>query len=89
MADKSDEENLNIFRQTINRKIVQTKLFLLLTQTLLHKDQEIENVELHHHPDMHHKPKKMEKNIFLNFFNDISCCNNGFCREYSRRLRGT
>ena len=64
MADKSDEENLNIptNNQSENRsdEIIPTTDTETITQ-----NQETENIEVHHHPDLHHKPKN-GKNISLN-----------------------
>src|ERR1700688_3117384 len=58
MADKSDEENLNIptNSQSENRsdEIIPTTDTDTITQ-----NQEIENMEVHHHPDLHHKKKRI------------------------------
>jgi len=40
-----------------------------------------ENMEVHHHPDLHHR-KKHWNEYFLEFIIDISCCNTWlFCRK--------
>src|SRR5450755_1669218 len=61
------------------------KLFLLLTKRLLtiNPNQEIENMEVHHHPDIHHKPKKW-KEYFLEFLMIFLAVTLGFIAENIR-----
>jgi hypothetical protein len=65
MADKSDENNLNI--PTNNQSENRSDEIISTTDTdTITQNQEIENMEVHHHPDLHHKPKKW-KEYFLEF----------------------
>jgi hypothetical protein len=50
---------------------------------LLTPSQETENMEVHHHPDLHHEPKKW-KEYFLEFLMIFFGSNDGFlCRKYT------
>ena len=46
------------------------------TTDLANTEKATENMEVHHHPDLHHKPKKMER-IFFGIFNNLFSSHNG------------
>ena len=82
MADKSDEENLNI--PTNNQSENRSDEIIPTTDTdTITQDQEIENMEVHHHPDLHHKPKKW-KEYFLEFLMIFLAVTMGFFAENIR-----
>ena len=82
MADNTDEEHLD--NRTVNQsenlpdEIIPTKD----TETV-NSNQEIENMEVHHHPDLHHKPKKW-KEYFLEFLMIFLAVTMGFFAENIR-----
>jgi hypothetical protein len=82
MADKSDEENLNIptNNQSENRpdEMIPTTVTDSVTQ-----NQEIEKMEVHHHPDLDHKPKKWKEYI-LEFLMIFLAVTMGFFAENIR-----
>jgi hypothetical protein len=82
MADKSDEENLNI--PTNNQSENRSDEIIPTTDTdTITQNQEIENMEVHHHPDLHHKPKKW-KEYFLEFLMIFLAVTLGFFAESLR-----
>ncbi len=82
MADKADDEHLdaptNIQSENPAKEIIPTKD----TETTTPK-QETENMEVHHHPDLHHKPKKW-KEYFLEFLMIFLAVTMGFFAENIR-----
>ena len=82
MADKSDEENLNI--PTNNQSENRSDEIIPTTDTdTITQNQEIENMEVHHHPDLHHK-KKNFKEYFLEFLMIFLAVTMGFFAENIR-----
>jgi hypothetical protein len=82
MADKSDEENLNI--PTNNQSENRSNEIIPTTDTdTITQNQEIENMEVHHHPELHHKPKKW-KEYFLEFLMIFLAVTMGFFAENIR-----
>src|ERR1700730_16037339 len=82
MADKSDEENLNI--PTNNQSENRSDEIIPTTDTdTITQNQEIENMEVHHHPDLHHKLKKW-KEYFLEFLMIFLAVTLGFFAENIR-----
>jgi hypothetical protein len=75
MADNTEEEPsgnpTNTQSENTPNEIISTNDTETITQ-----NQETENMEVHHHPGVHHKPKKMER-IFFGIFNDLFSGNNG------------
>jgi hypothetical protein len=82
MADNTDEEHLDnpINNQSENapEEIISTND----TETI-NPNQETENMEVHHHPDLHHKPKKW-KEYFLEFLMIFLAVTMGFFAESLR-----
>src|SRR4051794_4635758 len=69
MADNSDEENLNI--PTNNQSENRSDEIIPTTDTdTISANQETEKMEVHHHPDVHHKRKKFREYLleFLMIF---------------------
>jgi hypothetical protein len=82
MADKSDEENSHI--PTNNQSEDRSDEMIPTTDTdTVTQNQEIENMEVHHHPDLHHKPKKW-KEYFLEFLMIFLAVTMGFFAENIR-----
>jgi len=82
MADESDEENLNI--PTNNQSENRSDEIIPTTDTdYVTRNQEIENMEVHHHPDVHHKSKKL-KEYFLEFLMIFLAVTMGFFAESFR-----
>src|SRR5277367_3916887 len=82
MADKADEENLNI--PTTNQSENRSDEIIPTTDTdTITQDQGIENMEVHHHPDLHHKSKKW-KEYFLEFLMIFLAVTLGFIAENLR-----
>jgi hypothetical protein len=82
MTDKTDEEHLdnptNIQSENPSGKIIPTKNI-----DIVNPNQEIENMEVHHHPDVHHK-KKNFKEYFLEFLMIFLAVTMGFFAENIR-----
>ena len=82
MADKPDEENLHI--PTNNQSEDRLDEIIPITDTdTVTQNQEIENMEVHHYPDLHHKPKKW-KEYFLEFLMIFLAVTMGFFAENIR-----
>ena len=82
MADKPDEENLHI--PTNNQSEDRLDEIIPITDTdTVTQNQETENMEVHHHPDPHHKPKKW-KEYFLEFLMIFLAVTMGFFAENIR-----
>jgi len=57
MADNTDEEIL--YNPTNNQSEIPPDEIIPATDTeTINPNQETEYMEVHHHPDLHHKPKK-------------------------------
>ncbi len=82
MADNTDEEHLdnplNTQSENPSDEIIPTQD----TETI-NLNQESENMEVHHHPDLHHKPKKW-KEYFLEFLMIFLAVTMGFFAESYR-----
>ena len=62
MLDNTDESSEN---QAINRPDTHPDNIILAQEAAtVNQNQETANMEVHHHPDLHHKPKKW-KEYFL------------------------
>src|ERR1700748_3521227 len=82
MSDKSDEENLHI--PANNQSEDRSDEIMPITDTdTISQNQETENMEVHHHPDLHHKPKKW-KEYFLEFLMIFLAVTLGFIAENIR-----
>ena len=82
MADRSDEENLHI--PTNNQSENRSDEIIPTTDTdTITQNQEIENMEVHHHPDLYHKSKKW-KEYFLEFLMIFLAVTLGFFAENMR-----
>jgi len=82
MADKSDEENVNIPADNQPENGSEEMTPVSDTDTIT-QNQEIENMEVHHHPHLHHKPKKW-KEYFLEFLMIFLAVTMGFFAENIR-----
>ncbi len=82
MVDNSDEETLN---NSANAQLENTPDDIISTNEtdLIIPKQETENMEVHHHPDIHHKPKKW-KEYFLEFVMIFLAVTLGFIAENLR-----
>src|SRR3981081_1831306 len=82
MTDTTDEEHLdnptNTKPDIPSDNIIRTQDTETITQ-----NQETENMEVHHHPDLHHKPKKW-KEYFLEFLMIFLAVTMGFFAENIR-----
>ena len=82
MQENTDEEHLdnplNIQSDNPSAEITPTTK----TETI-NPNQETENMEVHHHPDLHHKPKKW-KEYFLEFLMIFLAVTMGFIAENIR-----
>src|ERR1700686_4473183 len=86
MADITDEEHLDnptkIESENPTDDIIPTK-----DNEAINTNQEIENMEVHHHPDLHHK-KKHWKEYFLEFLMIFLAVTMGFFAESYREHLG-
>lgn len=82
MVDNSDEENLD---SSTNAQLENTSDDIISTKgtDLIIPKQETENMEVHHHPDIHHKPKKW-KEYFIEFVMIFLAVTLGFFAENLR-----
>src|SRR6195256_1492529 len=82
MADNTDEEHLDI--QTNTQPDIPSDDIIPTQDTeTINPNQETENMEVHHHPDLHHKPKKW-KEYFLEFLMLFLAVTLGFFAESYR-----
>ncbi len=85
MPDNTDEEHLdnptNIQTENSSNETIPTKDIDNINQ-----NQETENMEVHHHPDLHNKPKKW-KEYFLEFLMIFLAVTLGFFAENFREHR--
>jgi hypothetical protein len=82
MAEKSDGENLHIPTNNQSENRLDEMIPTTATDTIV-QNQESENMEVHHHPDVHHKPKKW-KDYFLEFLMIFLAVTMGFFAENIR-----
>ena len=60
MADNTEEEHFA--NPTNNQSEIPPDEIILTNDTeSINPNQETENMEVHHHPDLHHKPKKWKE----------------------------
>ena len=86
MAENTDEEHLNI--PTNNQPENSSEEITPTADTeIINPNQETENMEVHHHPDLHHKPKKW-KEYFLEFLMIFLAVTLGFFAENIREYFG-
>ncbi|QEC69550.1 hypothetical protein FRZ67_20420 [Panacibacter ginsenosidivorans] len=82
MTNNTDEEHLdkltNTQSENVSGEIIPTK-----DTEIINPNQETENMEVHHHPDLHHKPKKW-KEYFLEFLMIFLAVTLGFIAENFR-----
>jgi hypothetical protein len=82
MADNIDEEHLG--NSTSNQSENPSDEIIPANDTeTINPNQETENMEVHHHPDLHHKPKKW-KEYFLEFLMIFLAVTMGFFAESYR-----
>ena len=82
MADNIDEEHLG--NSTSNQSENPRDEIIPANDTEpINPNQETENMEVHHHPDLHHKPKKW-KEYFLEFLMIFLAVTLGFIGENVR-----
>lgn len=85
MADNTDEEHpdnpTNIQLEKLSNEIIPTT-----ATTPINPIQETENMEVHHHPDLHHKTKRW-KEYFLEFLMIFLAVTLGFVAENIREER--
>src|SRR5215813_4120809 len=82
MAENADEEHLDIPNNTPLENSSEETTLAEDTATII-QNQEAENMEVHHHPDLHHKPKKW-KEYFLEFLMIFLAVTLGFFAENLR-----
>ena len=81
MAGNTDEEHLDI-PTNIQSKNPSDEITNTVTE-VINPNQETENMEVHHHPDLNHKPKKW-KEYFLEFLMIFLAVTMGFIAENIR-----
>ena len=82
MAENTDEEHLDIPITSQSENLTGEITPTTDTETI-NPNQETENMEVHHHPDLHHKPKKW-KEYFLEFLMIFLAVTLGFFAESYR-----
>jgi len=82
MADNTDEAHLDNSTNTQAENTSDEIIFTGDTETI-NQIQEPEIMEVHHHPDLHHKPKKW-KEYFLEFLMIFLAVTLGFFAESYR-----
>ena len=82
MADNTEEEHLDNPTNSQSENIPDEIISSNDTETI-NPNQETENMEVHHHPDLHHKPKKW-KEYFLEFLMIFLAVTMGFIAENIR-----
>src|SRR5664279_2784041 len=85
MPDNIDEEHLDSQPNTQPDNPSDGIIPTTDTETIA-QNQETENMEVHHHPDVHHKPKKW-KEYFLEFIMIFLAVTLGFFAENFREHR--
>ena len=84
MADNTDEEHLDDLENIPSKNSPEGITPAEGTETI-NPNQETENMEVHHHPDLHHKPKKW-KEYFLEFLMIFLAVTLGFFAENLREV---
>ena len=79
-GDESLDNSLNVKTETLSAENILSDESKSITP-----QQETENMEVHHHPDLHHKPKKW-KEYFLEFLMIFLAVTMGFIAENIREL---
>lgn len=82
MADNTDEEPLDNMENNQSENLSDEIIPPTDTETII-PNQEFENMEVHHHPDLNHKPKKW-KEYFLEFLMIFLAVTMGFIAENIR-----
>src|SRR5436190_930233 len=82
MADNSDDETLDNLTDPQLEDLMEEAISINETDTVIPK-QETENMEVHHHPNLHHK-KKHWKEYFLEFLMIFLAVTMGFIAENIR-----
>jgi hypothetical protein len=82
MADNIDEEHLDSPTNTHSNN-PSDDIIPITEAEIISQNQETENMEVHHHPDLHHKPKKW-KEYFLEFLMIFLAVTMGFFAESYR-----
>src|SRR5664279_2153560 len=82
MGDNTAEEHLDYPTNTQSENASEEIIPTTNTDTI-NPNQETENMEVHHHPDLHHKPKKW-KEYFLEFLMIFLAVTLGFIAENIR-----
>ncbi|MEO6870272.1 MAG: hypothetical protein ABI168_11540, partial [Ginsengibacter sp.] len=82
MADNTDKEQLDNETNSLPGNPSDEIILVNETETI-NPIQEIENMEVHHHPDLHHKPKQW-KEYFLEFLMIFLAVTLGFFAENIR-----
>lgn len=82
MAENKDDEHLYIPTNT-QPEISSEEITSNAGTMIINPNQESENMEVHHHPDLHHKPKKW-KAYFLEFLMIFLAVTMGFIAENIR-----
>ena len=86
MIQNTDEEELNK-APDIQSENLSGGITLVEDIETINQNQETENMEVHHHPDLHHKPKKW-KEYFLEFLMIFLAVTMGFLAEGLREHIG-
>src|SRR6476620_2575759 len=82
MADNTDEEHLHNSTNTQSENLADEIISSKDTESI-NQNQESKTMEVHHHPDLHHKPKKW-KEYFLEFLMIFLAVTMGFFAESFR-----
>ena len=82
MADNKDEEHLDN-PKNLQSENLSDKIIAITDTEAINPNQESKNMEVHHHPDLHHKPKKW-KEYFLEFLMIFLAVTLGFFAESLR-----
>lgn len=82
MAENINDDNLENLPVPQSENLSDENIFVNDTDIIIPK-QETENMEVHHHPDIHHKPKKW-KEYFLEFLMIFLAVTMGFFAESLR-----
>ena len=82
MADNTDEEHSENPTNTPSEN-TSDEIISIKEMKTTEPNQETENMEVHHHPDLHHKPKKW-KEYFLEFLMIFLAVTLGFFAENIR-----
>src|SRR5436305_15029359 len=82
MADNTDNKSLDGPANTPSENRPE-EISPIIHKEVVIQNQETENMEVHHHPDLHHKPKKW-KEYFLEFLMIFLAVTMGFIAENIR-----